>query len=254
MKNKLLNSIGSYHWGLKTKGSLSSFEKMQLGIKAIAMRMKEKSPFRSSYVPINIDPGTIELPDSKLVKQALEYIDDTHQNSIKNHCLRAFVFGELFGQHEKLKYDKEIFVLSALLHDLGLEDKHCSLHKNIDCFAIEGAKEAGIYLKSLNTISNEKIGIIQDAIALHLNIKIPKSITEAYLLNKASATDTIGFYLHQISDATIQSMMKLYPRNNFNNDVHQMLKKQCKMRPESRISFLYANGFGGRLKTINFKK
>jgi len=254
MKNQSLKIIGSHHWGLRTKGSLSSFEKAKLSIQAISMRLKKKSPFRSSYIPINIDPDTIKLPDSKLVKQTLEYIDDTHQTSIINHCLRSFVFGELFGQHEKLNYNKEIFVLSALLHDLGLEDKHCCLHDNIDCFAIEGAKEAGIYLKSLNTISENKIEIIQDAIALHLNIHIPKSITEAYLLNKASATDTIGLYLHQVSGAAIESLMKLYPRYNFNSEVHQILKKQCKIRPKSRINFLYANGFGGRLKNINFKK
>ncbi len=248
MKSRPLKIIGSYHWGLKTKGNLSSFEKVQLSIKALSMRMKKKS----FYVSINIDPNTIILPDSKLVKQTLEYIDDVHQGSIKNHCLRAFILGELFGQHEKLMYDKEIFVLSALLHDLGLEEKYCCLHDNIDCFAVEGAKEAGKYLESLNTISNDKIEVIQDAISLHLNINIPKSVTEAYLLNKASGTDTIGLYLHQISDTTIQSLMKLYPRQNFNNDVHQMLKKQCEIRPKSRISFLYANGFGGRLKNISF--
>ncbi len=244
-----LKITGSYQWGIKKGGSLSSFEKLKFATQAIALRLKKRPP----YSPIKINLNTIKIPDSKLVKQTLEYIDDVHQSSIKNHCLRTFVFGELFGQNEKLKYDKEIFTITSLLHDIGLEDNHCGLHQNIDCFAIEGAKEAGIYLESLNTISDKKINIIQDAISLHLNIKIPKFLPEAYLLNKASGTDTIGLYLHQISKPTVLKIMEQYPRLDFNNDVHQLLKEQCKIRPKSRIAFLYKNGFGGRLKSTKFE-
>jgi len=245
MRTKIL---GSLHWGIKSSGNLSSFDKINLAIKVISKRMK-----KTTYVPINIDPYTIKLPDSKLVKQAIEYIDDIHQTSVKNHCLRAFVLGELFGKNEKLHYDKEVFALSAILHDIGLEQGHCCLHKNIDCFAVEGAIEAGIYLKTLDEISDDKITIIQDAISLHLNIKIPNSLPEAYLLNKASGTDTIGYYSHQISKETQSKLMEIYPRLDFNNTVHQMLKKQCEIRPKSRISFLYKNGFGARLKNNDFK-
>ncbi|MCH7525625.1 MAG: hypothetical protein IIC74_11695, partial [Bacteroidetes bacterium] len=226
MKTKI---IGSLHWGIQSSGNLSSFDKINFALKVISMRLK-KTP----YIPINIDPYTIKLPDSKLVKQAIEYIDDIHETSIKNHCLRAFVLGELFGQNEKLYYDKEVFALSAILHDIGLEDDHCCLHKNINCFAIEGAIEAGLYLKSLDKISDDKITIIQDAISLHLNIKIPNSLPEAYLLNKASGTDTIGYYSYQISKETISKVMEQYPRLDFNSKVHQMLKKQCEIRPKSR--------------------
>lgn len=245
MRNQI---IGSYNWGIQSSGNLSSFDKINLALKVISQRMK-----KTTYVPINIDPHIINLPDSKLVKRAIEYIDDIHETSLKNHCLRSFVLGELFGQNEKLHYDKEVFALSAILHDIGLEDKHCCLHKNINCFAVEGAIEAGLYLKSLDEISDDKIAIIQDAISLHLNIKIPSSLPEAYLLNKASGTDTIGYYSHQISKETIAKVIEQYPRLNFNYQIHQMLKKQCGIRPKSRISFLYNNGFGGKLKSNEFK-
>jgi hypothetical protein len=33
-----------------------------------------------------------------------------------------------------------------------------------------------------------------------------------------------------------------------------MLKKLCEIQPKPQIQFLYANKFGGRLKTINIKK
>lgn len=96
MKTKI---IGSLHWGIQGGGNLSSFDKINFALKVISMRMK-----KTTYVPITIDPYTISLPDSKLVKQSIEYIDDIHETSIKNHCLRAFVLGELFGQNEKLTH------------------------------------------------------------------------------------------------------------------------------------------------------
>jgi HD domain len=242
--------IGSFDWGIQTRGDLNSMDKINLSLKAIAMRLNRR--FRHQTSPI-ITNCTMKLPDSRLIKQTLEYINDVHKEPIRNHCLRAFVIGDIFGQAEKLHYDKELYAISALLHDLGLEDNFCCLHHGIDCFAIEGAKVAGNFLKE-KSVSAAKVKIVEDAIAYHLNIKVHKPFAEAYLLNKASATDTIGLYRHELSDAIAHEIMVKYPRLDFNIIVHQMLKKQCDIRPKSRIKFLYDNGFGGMLKENRFDK
>ena len=244
-------NFGSLQWGISTKGRLSSGEKLKLTLRAIGIQVAEF--FKKKKVSISVDPGNIQLPDSSLIQNTLAYIQEEHQTPLQNHCLRSFVIGEIFGQDEKLHYDKELLAIAALLHDIGLEEKHCSLHQDIDCFAIEGALEAGKFLETQDSISPEKIQIVQDAIAYHLNIDIPKPAKEAYLLNKGTATDTIGLYLSDLSSETIQELMRIYPRHNFNLEVHEMLKKQVKLRPKSRMAFLYQHGFGGRLKKIKFK-
>ncbi|MDX2303351.1 MAG: hypothetical protein NW226_11150 [Microscillaceae bacterium] len=243
--------FGSLAWGLQTGGRLSTWDKIQLSIKALGTQIQEA--FRKNRFPIPLDPKSIQLPDTVLVRNTLEYIREEHQTPLQHHCLRSFVIGELFGLSEKLKYDSEILAVSALLHDLGLEEKHCGLHPGIDCFAIEGALEAGKFLESLQMVSPEKTKIIQDAIAFHLNISIPASDVEAYLLNKGTATDTIGFYLKDLSSQTVNSLMELYPRLDFNASVHQQLKHQSKIRPHSRMAFLYQNGFGTRLMKVRFE-
>ncbi|MBC8755958.1 hypothetical protein H2O64_14870 [Kordia sp. YSTF-M3] len=243
------NILGSYAWGIRTKGNLNTLNKLNLSLKAIAMKIKG----RKSDLKIDFDVDHLRLPDSSLVQQTLEYINDVHKEPLKNHCLRSFAFGDIFGNAEKIKYDRELYALSALLHDLGLEDSHCCLHDDIDCFAIEGAKEAGFFL-SKNGLNEQKIAIVQDSIAFHLNLNIPKPIGEAYLLNKASATDTIGLYKHELSEKTVNQILEKYPRLSFNLDIHEMLKKQCKIRPKSRITFLYKNGFGGMLKENRFSE
>ncbi|MBN4081238.1 hypothetical protein JYT44_02615 [Caldithrix abyssi] len=246
--------VGNYKWGINARGKLNSFNKFRLSVDALTLRFKRRLFNNNSQLKINVDLDNIRIPDTQLVKQTLEFIDDVHQEYLKNHCLRAYVWGEIFGQSERLKYDKEIFVVSALLHDIGLEEQYCCMHKDIHCFAIEGAKEAGLFRQSLIQLTDKKINIIQDAIALHLNVKIPKLLPEAYLLNKASATDVIGLYLDQIHQETINSVITRYPRLKFKSQIHSLLKAQCKKRPDSRISFLYSNGFGGMIKNSQFKE
>jgi predicted hydrolase (HD superfamily) len=242
--------IGSFDWGIQTGGSLNSLNKINFSLKAISMRLNKRFSNESNPIVTNT---IMELPDTMLVKQTLEYINDVHKEPLRNHCLRAYVIGDIFGQAEKLHYDKELYAVSALLHDLGLEDNFCCLHQGIDCFAIEGAKVAGDFLKE-KSVSAEKVKIVEDAIAYHLNIQVHKPLAEAYLLNKASATDTVGLYRSELSDAIAQDIMVKYPRLDFNAIVHQMLKKQCDIRPNSRIKFLYANGFGGMLRENRFEK
>ncbi len=241
--------LGSYSWGIRSKGNLNTLNILNLSLKAIVMKIKG----RKSGLQIDFDADKLELPDSSLIRRTLEYINDVHKEPLKNHCLRAFAIGNIFGSAEQIKFDLELYAISTLLHDLGLEDSHCCLHSEIDCFAIEGAKEAGIFLKK-NGLTDEKINIVKDSIAFHLNMDIPKPISEAYLLNKASATDTVGLYRHQLSDIIANKISEKYPRLNFNSDVHEMLKKQCKIRPKSRIAFLYKNGFGSMLKENRFEK
>ena len=98
-----------------------------------------------------IDVHQIQLPNSRLVQQTLEYIANVHQPSLQNHC-----------------------------------------------FAIEGAVEAGKFLKA-QQLSTEKIKLVQESIALHLNLQITKPLAEVYLLNKASRTDTINIYRQELA-------------------------------------------------------
>ena len=93
---------------------------------------------------------------------------------------------------------------------------------------------------------------MRNAISFHLNLQIPDPLKEAYLLNKASGTDTIGFYRDELSDSAAASINKAFPRHNFNRAVHEKLKKQAKMRPHSRMAFLYQNGFGKMLLEERF--
>lgn len=240
--------IGDYNWGLKTQGNLNILAKIYFAYQAIKAKNNSKNKFTSTFKYQEID---LKLPDSKLIEQTIEFLKDTHQEFLINHCYRTYVFGNVIGNNESINFDKELFAIASLLHDVGLTKKHQFKHSNCNCFAIEGAIEAGLFLDNQN-IEKDKTKIIQDAISLHLNIKVPSSLPEAYLLNKGAGVDVIGQNLAMFDTEFIEKTIEQYPRLNFKSEIHQLMKEQCKLRPQSRISFLYQNGFPSLIKKSKF--
>jgi hypothetical protein len=242
--------IGDYNWGLKTQGSLNIIAKIYFAYQAI--KAKNDSKIKATHT-FKYQESDIKLPDSKLVNQTIEFIKDTHQDFLINHCYRTYGFGNVIGNNENINFDKELFAIASLLHDVGLTKKHQFKHSSCKCFAIEGAIEAGIFLDSQN-IEKDKTKIIQDAISLHLNIKVPSSLPEAYLLNKGAGVDVIGQNLTRFDAEFIEKTITEYPRLNFKSEMHQLMKEQCKFRPKSRISFLYQNGFSSFIKKSKYSE
>lgn len=64
------------------------------------------------------------IPDSKQLKKQLY-----------NHCMRTYAFGGALGDRYGFKYDRELFYLASILHDVGLTDHACRKHS----FEHEGA-------------------------------------------------------------------------------------------------------------------
>jgi hypothetical protein len=241
---------GDFKWGIKSSGRLNWFNKVHFAIHAMLARKNNKEPGKLYFA----DPADFHLPDSTLIKQTIEFIKDTYQAFLLNHCYRTYIFGNIRGKNEKIKFDKELLGIASLLHDIGLTRRHQYKHPDCNCFAIEGALEAEIFLSTLPNIGKNKIQTIQDAISLHLNIKIPQTLPEAYLVNKGAATDVIGVQLKRYDVEDVTTIIQHYPRLGFKYEIHQVLKEQCKIRPQSRISFLYANGFGSMIKNANFEE
>ena len=49
--------------------------------------------------------------------------------------MRTYFFGALLGQRDSLKYDRELFYLGAVLHDLGLTERFSGQQR----FEVDGA-------------------------------------------------------------------------------------------------------------------
>lgn len=236
------SNFGSMTWGLQTRGVVSFREKINYILKASATKIALQ--WRRKQSPVFLDIDAIRLPDSALVWSALAYAKEVHDLPLVHHCLRAYVLGVVFATQEKIQYDPELYALAALLHDLGLEEKYCSMHCEVDCFALEGAQMARKWLGKQEIVLPEaKIDVVEDAIARHLNVSFDRPFAEAYLLNKAAGTDTIGVARHEVHDRTVAQLLERYPFDDMHILLDQKLRQNIEKRPKSRAALLYQLGF-----------
>jgi hypothetical protein len=240
--------IGDYNWGLKTQGNLNFWHKLYFAYQAIQAKRNAKTSIVQSF---SFDDNDFIIPDSSLANQTIEFLRDTHQDFLINHCYRTFLFGNIIGRNEAIKFDKELFFIASLLHDVGLTKQKQLNQTTCKCFAIEGAYEAGKFLEQ-QKLEDKKVKIIIDAIALHLNIKVPTSLSEAYLLNKGAGVDVIGRNVNCYHSVFLSKTLYEYPRLNFKQQMDNLMKQQCNETPQTRISFLYKNGFSTLIKKAKF--
>ncbi|AIG30338.1 hypothetical protein IA01_07630 [Flavobacterium psychrophilum] len=241
--------IGDFNWGKKTGGKLDGFGKIYFAFQAIIEKQNNKKFSPKLFLSNEND---FKIPDSAIIKHTIEFLKDTHQQFLINHCFRTYIFGNIYSKKENIPFDKELLAIASLLHDIGLTPDHQNKHSNCNCFAIESAIETGLFLESLEQMEKDKIETIQNAIALHLNIKVSKNLPEAYLLNKGAAIDVIGQYYNNFPVETMSKIVQNYPRLEFKNKIHVLMKQQCAIRPQSRMPFLYQHGFHKLIKHSAF--
>lgn len=70
--------------------------------------------------PVGLDASDFPLPDSELASQATRLVRELSPRFLFNHGVRVFMFAEAIGRHNKMKYDREVVYLAAVMHDLGL--------------------------------------------------------------------------------------------------------------------------------------
>jgi HD domain len=112
----------------------------------------------------------VEIPDSKLAREATELVRDTESPLLFNHSTRVYYFGALAGAKRGLKFDPELLYIGAMFHDMGLTPRYSS---KADRFEVDGANSARAFLGQYK-ISEQDIDTVWTAIALHTTPGIPQ--------------------------------------------------------------------------------
>src|SRR5262249_30148278 len=127
----------------------------------------------------------IRIPDSTLALDATEIVRAASSPSLFNHAVRTYLFGELLGRSMAYVYDSELLYLSAIMHDLGLTDTFAGQGR----FEVDGADAAQTFL-SARGVSQEKIALAWDAIALHTSAGIAdRKQPQVALVHSGAAVD-----------------------------------------------------------------
>jgi HD superfamily phosphodiesterase len=84
----------------------------------------------------------IKLPDTVLVRDAIDLSRSASESFLYNHAMRSWLFGVLLSESAERAPDAELLAVATILHDLGLTDRYTAENR----FEVDGANSARSFL------------------------------------------------------------------------------------------------------------
>jgi HD superfamily phosphodiesterase len=172
----------------------------------------------------------IEIPDSRIAREAAELVRQHETDMLFNHSVRVFVFGAMKGIRENLRFDSELLFVAALFHDMGLVD---SYHTETKRFEVDGADAARAFLRR-HGIVEPKADLVWEAIALHTTPGIPEYMRPEIALTKAGVVmDVLGIGYDQYAPEQCDQVIAAYPRGDFKNEFIEVQTRSAMKKPQT---------------------
>ena len=149
-----IKKIGSFEWMQSTDGHLNTKEKIKLlnEILLPSMLGVMKSQLHIGSSISNINLKDIKVPDTKIIVEAINELNEKAPSTLINHSWRTYFWGAAIGLQDLRKYDPEILLVGSLYHELGLTDTHKE-SKGCRCFTYESSTQ---FEKKANLLNYEK--------------------------------------------------------------------------------------------------
>ncbi|MFD3678204.1 HD domain-containing protein [Streptomyces sp. NPDC058613] len=180
----------------------------------------------------------VEIPDSRLAKEATELIREATDDLIYHHSRRVFLWGSLQGRNRNLAFDAELLYVGAMFHDLGLTEPY---RDNDQRFEIDGADEARKFLLA-NGIEEDRARVVWEAIALHTTPEIPTRMApEIALVTAGVELDVLGIGYHDVSDEVRAAVVAEHPRPDFKRNIVQAFNDGITRRPATTFGNIKAD-------------
>jgi len=167
---------------------------------------------------MQITTGTVQIPDTKLAKEAHDILREFSTELLYNHSSRVFFFAAQQGRQRKITFDPELLYVSAAFHDLGLLSEYSS---ETERFEVDGANAVRQFLIA-HDIPEEKSQTAWEAIALHTTPGVTQYMRpEVSLLFTGVGLDVIGLGVDDFPADLRQKIVEAYPRTDFKAGINQ---------------------------------
>jgi hypothetical protein len=173
----------------------------------------------------------IKVPDTTLVRDAIDLSRSLLEPYLFNHVMRSWLFGVLLSESTELAPDPELLAVAAVLHDLGLTDRYTGENR----FEVDGATAARAFLKDRG-ISTQKMQVVWDAIALHTTptLALHKE-PEVVMTHSGIAVDVLGAGLDRIPQDKQRAVLTEFPRLAFKHEFQKCLCNVVRRKPAATI-------------------
>lgn len=173
----------------------------------------------------------IRIPDSKLARDATQFIRDSEGDFLFQHSTRVYYWAALAGKRKGLTFDPELLYVAAMFHDFGLTARYGKSHLR---YEVDGANAARDFLRShgVSEADSEKVWF---AIALHTTNGISAQLFPiAALVAEGANMDLVGAGYNDFTAAQRNAVEAAHPHPpQFAEDFMQALYESLKHRPET---------------------
>jgi hypothetical protein len=178
-----------------------------------------------------MDLAGIKVPDTALVRDAIDLSRTLLEPFLFNHVMRSWLFGILLSKTAEVKPDAELLAVAAILHDLGLTERYTAENR----FEVDGANAAREFMKDRG-ISAQQTQVVWDAIALHTTptLALHKE-PEVVMTHSGIAVDVLGAGLDRISPENHQAILTAFPRLAFKDGFKGCLCNVVRQKPMTAI-------------------
>jgi hypothetical protein len=171
----------------------------------------------------------LSIPDSDWAREVAEAGFADQPEWMQNHLMRTYSFGALLLRAQGRSFDPELAFAAAMLHDLGLVERHISSDRR---FEIDGADAAARCFVSEHGRSSDESERVWQAVALHLYPHLAAHVpAEVSLVALGAAADAVGLGLDQLAAADVDEVLAAYPRLGFKENSIAGIISQCERKP-----------------------
>jgi hypothetical protein len=188
----------------------------------------------------------IKVPDTTLVRDAVELSRSLLEPYLFNHVMRSWLFGVLLSEGAEIAPDAELLAVAAVLHDLGLTKRYTAENR----FEVDGANAARGFLKGRG-ISTQQTQLVWDAIALHTTptLALHKE-PEVVMTHSGIAVDVLAAGLDRIPQDKQRAILTEFPRLAFKKQFQVSLCSVVREKPATAVDNIlrdfgvrYVHGF-----------
>jgi hypothetical protein len=180
----------------------------------------------------------IEIPDTRAVAEATDFLRDTAGPLLLHHSRRVFLFGSLHARATGIEADPELLYVSAMFHDAGLLTPFSDTEQR---FEIDGADHARRFLLDRG-FSGHAAEVVWLAIALHTTPGIPGRMGgEIAATTFGVLTDAIGWGLDRLDAGQVEEIVAAHPRGDFKKEFLQLFVEGLKNRPDTTYGTVNAD-------------
>jgi hypothetical protein len=184
------------------------------------------------------------IPETPAAAAALSVATRYYSPALLNHCVRSYLWGEMYGTARGIAYDNELYYVSALLHDIGLTeafDSHGLPFEN-----------AGGHLAWVFGIAAgwpaERAARVAEIIVSHMRDDVsPAADPEAHLLQIATSWEVVGRRPEEFPPEARAELLARYPRLGFGAEFLALFQSQARRKPGSAAATSVDKNVAGRI-------